>query len=36
MDDHARAELVRGAKAAALGAAVGLLLVLLSRRRRTS
>jgi hypothetical protein len=33
-NDHRRAELIRGAKAATLGAAVGAILLLLSRRRR--
>jgi hypothetical protein len=32
MDQNASAELVRAAKAAALGAAVGVLLLLLARR----
>jgi hypothetical protein len=33
-NDRRTAELIRGAKAAALGAAVGMVLLLLSRRRR--
>jgi hypothetical protein len=32
MDDHRRAELIRGTKAAALGAAIGALLLFLARR----
>jgi hypothetical protein len=33
MDDHRRAEAIRGATAAALGAVLGLVLLALSRRR---
>ena len=33
MDEHRRAELIRGAKAASLGAAIGALILLLARRR---
>ena len=32
VDDHRRAELIRAAKAAGLGAALGVLLLLLARR----
>jgi hypothetical protein len=34
VDEHRLAEIVRGAKAAGLGAALGLALILLARRRR--
>jgi hypothetical protein len=34
VDDHRKAELVRGAKAAGLGAALGLLLIALARRHK--
>jgi hypothetical protein len=34
MDDHGRAEMIRVAKAAGLGAALGALLLVLARRRR--
>lgn len=36
MDDHRRGELVRAGKAAALGTAVGIVLLLLARRRRAA
>ena len=32
--EHRRAELIRGAKAAALGAALGVLILVFARRRR--
>ena len=35
MGDHRSAELVRAGKAAALGTAVGIVLLLLAGRRRT-